>query len=174
MTNKNERLQRIWHAYEAEPGHKPSSAREAVERAVGEGLLELPAIDPYDVLAGQMASALRAEYREDAKGRRYRVNHAVRATKGGVQYSFWASLGYASHAHMQKSFTQRRELIINDCVQLKVDIDVYNETSLTDEPIQLVLDFGDDVAERLVMMEENRRKEPATQRDADELELAPV
>ncbi len=173
MTNRNERLQQIWHQYESESGHKPSSAREAVERAVVEGMLQLPTIDPYDVLAGQMASALRAEYKEDRKGRRYRVNHAVRVTKGGVQYSFWASLGFASRQHMEKSFTQRRELIVSDCVQLKIDIDAYNELSATDDPVQLVLDFEDDVAERMVMMMP-RHATQVLKTEADELEPEPV
>lgn len=172
MTNRNEKLQEIWHRYEDEPGHKPTSARDAIERAVAEGILELPKIDPYDVLAGQMATALRAEFKEDSKGRRYRVNHAVRVTKGGVQYSFWASMGYASRPHMERSFTQRRELIVSECVQLKVDIDVYNELSNADEPIQLVLDFADDVAERLVMATRQARS-PSPEIERDE-ELTPV
>ena len=171
MTNKNERLQRIWHRYEDEPGHKPTSAREAVERAVAEGLLELPGIDLYDVLAGQMATALRAEFKEDPKGRRYRVNHAVRVTKAGVQYSFWASMGFASHAHMQRSFTQRRELIVGECVQLKIDTDVYNAQSNADEPIQLVLGFADDVAERLVMLTRQEPSQPRGIETEKELEL---
>jgi hypothetical protein len=59
MSTKMERLQQVWHKYDAEREHKPTSAREAVEWAVAEGLLELPEVDPYDVLASQMSSALR-------------------------------------------------------------------------------------------------------------------
>lgn len=88
MATKNERYQSAWHHYEATREHKPSSARQAVEWAVSEGLLELPKIDPYDILASQMANALREEIHTDHKGRRFRVNHAVRVTKGGVQYTF--------------------------------------------------------------------------------------
>jgi hypothetical protein len=172
MTSRNERLQEIWHRYENEPGHKPSSTRDAVERAVQEGLLEPPSIDPIDILAEQMAAALRAEYARDAKGRRYRVNHAVRITKNSVQYCFWASMDFASRAHMEKSFAQRRELIINDCTQLKVDVDAYNELSNTPEPVQLVLDFTEDVEERLVAIDD--AKEHASQNVGAEAELEPV
>ena len=50
---------------------------------------------------------------------------------------------------MQKAFTQRREQIVGDCLQLKTDVDVYNELNLEKvQPIQLILDFQDDVAER--------------------------
>jgi hypothetical protein len=148
---KNERLQQVWHYFDEKQEHKPTSAREAVEWAVKQGLLELPEIDPYDVLAGQMSSALRDEYQTDSQGRRYRVNHAVRVTKGGVQYTFWAAMGYAPHDHMERAFTQRREQIVGDNLQLKIDVDVYND--LSNHPaIQLVLDYTDDVAERQELM----------------------
>ena len=149
MAGKDERLQQIWHRYETEREHKPTSAREAVEWAVTEGLLELPESDPYDILAGWMAQALRNEYRTDEKGRRYRVNHSVRVTRGGVQFSFWGMMGFSSHDFMEKTFAQRRELIIGECAQLKVDVDVYNDMVGGRKPqIQLVLDFTEDVAER--------------------------
>jgi hypothetical protein len=149
MMTKQERLQKAWHHYDDGRGHLASSAREACEWAVSEGLLELPKIDAYDVLAGEMAQALRAEYSTDARGRRYRVNHAVRVTKAGVQYTFWAAMGFAPHDHMEKAFAQRREGIVGDCVQLKTDVDVYNDlNSGKRSQIQLVLDFAEDVAER--------------------------
>src|SRR5438552_19083801 len=104
MATKTEVLQQIWHNYDANHEHKPSSAREAVQWAVDEGLLELPEIDPYDILAGQMSQALREEYGTDSQGRRYRLNHAVRVTKSGVQYTFWAAMGFAPHEHMERAF----------------------------------------------------------------------
>ena len=140
-------------AHDSEREHKPSSAREAVEWAVAEGLIDLPEIDPYDVLAGQMSTALREEYATDAQGRRYRINHAARVTKGGVQYTFWAVMGYAPHEHMEIAFTQRREQIVGDNVQLKIDVDVYNDLNKGKRPeIQLVLDYTDDVTERRELM----------------------
>jgi hypothetical protein len=142
-------LQEIWHQFEMDREHAPCGTREAVEWAVVAGLLELPILDPYDVLASQMASALREEIRTDSKGRRYRVNHAMRITKGGVQHTLWGVMGYTKHEHMANAFAQRREQIIGDCFQLKTDVDHYNDIRAKDDPsIQLVLDFTDDVAER--------------------------
>lgn len=141
MTTKNEKLQQIWHRYDNDHQHRPTSAREAVEWAVAEGLIELPEMDPYDALAQDMAQALRTEYKTDAKGRRYRANHAVRVTKNGVQYTFWGIMGFASHDHMERAFTQRREQIIGDCVQLKTDVDVYNDENKEHPQIEMVLDY---------------------------------
>ena len=55
-----------------------------------------------------MSQALRDEYQTHPDGRRYRVNHAVRVSKGGVQLTFWGTMGFASHEHMEKAFAQRR------------------------------------------------------------------
>ena len=143
-----EEFQRLWREYEEQHDHAAASAREVVDWAVRERGLQLPRIDPRDVLASQMARALREEYATDAKGRRYRVNHAMRVTKNGVQMTFWGIMGFASHVHMQRAFTQRREQVIGDLVQLHIDVEVYNEQIPAEKQIQLVLDFKDDVAER--------------------------
>ena len=89
------------------------------------------------------------EYGIDSKGRRYRKNHAVRVTKVGVQLTMWAMLGAAPREHMQKAFIQRREQIVGGCVQLHVDVEVYNDLHNDQPPIQMLLDFRDDVEERL-------------------------
>jgi len=149
MGSKSEKLRNVWHRYDNERKHKPSGTRQVAEWAVAAGFLNLPEVDPMDVLAGQMAQALREEVATDKKGRRYRVNHAVRITKGGVQHTFWAVMGFAPHEHMEKTFAQRREQIIGDCYHLKKDVDVYNDLrGETVKQIQMVLDFTEDVAER--------------------------
>jgi hypothetical protein len=147
MTTYNERLQWIWHRYEETNGQVPATLREAVAWGIGQGLLEAPRLDPLDKLAEDMAAALRAEYRIDKYGRKYRVNHAVRVTKAGVQFTFWADLDRAPRPHMEKAFSQRRKQIVSDCFQLKTDVDVYNDLHRDQPVIQLVLDFTNDVAE---------------------------
>lgn len=148
MATKTEQLQRAWHIFEKHNGQLPASAREAAVWAVQRGLIQLPDVDPYDALADDMARALREEYATDKKGRRYRVNHAVRVTRRGVQYTMWAMLQTAPREHMQKAFTQRREQVVGDLVQLATDVEVYNEMNRGVEPIQLVVDFTADVEER--------------------------
>ena len=148
MATYNMQLQRAWHEYERENGAAPATTRDAVQWAVSKGLIGLPETDPFAKLAEDMAKALREEYATDAKGRRYRVNHAVRVTKAGVQYTFWAILGDAPRSHMQKAFIQRREQIVGDCVQLATDVEVYNEMNSDELPIPMLFDFRDDVVER--------------------------
>src|SRR5277367_5053010 len=121
MAAYNVQLQRAWHEYENVHGAMPATTREAVQWAVQQGMIQLPETDPFAKLAEDMAKALREEYATDGEGRRYRVNHAVRITKAGVQYTFWAMLGDAPRPHMQTAFIQRREQIVGDCVQLSTD-----------------------------------------------------
>ena len=147
MTN-SERLQKAWHHFDDRQGHLPNSARQAAQWAVAAGFLELPEVDHYEVLAEQIAQALRAETKTDAAGRRYRVNHAVRVTKGGVQYTLWGAMPHVDSNHMERSLAQRREQIIGDCCRLKTDVDVHNDFNKDKPGIQLVLDFSEDVAER--------------------------
>ncbi len=163
MASMTERMQKAWHKYDSNHDHKPTTMRQAAEWAVGDGLLELPEVDRYDVLAEKMANAVRAETRTDPQGRRYRVNHAVRVTKSGVQYTFWGMMGFAPIPHMHKSFAWRRNQVVDDLFKLKTDTDVFNDM-LDDQRhhFQLVLNFTDDVAEREeIERMQNRRKDVA-------------
>jgi hypothetical protein len=148
MATYKEQLQKAWHEYEKDHGSVPSTARDAVQWAVERGLIAEPEVDPLAKLAADMADALREEYATDAQGRRYRVNHAVRVTKAGVQYTFRAIMKDAPREHMQKAFIQRREQIVGDCVQLATDVEAYNAIKSDQPPIPMLFDFRDDVDER--------------------------
>lgn len=154
MAKYKEQLQKVWHLFEEEHGSVPATAREAVAWGVSRGMIEIPEVDPLDKLASDMSSALREEYATDKDGRRYRINHAVRISKGGVQYTFWAIMKDAPREHMQKAFIQRREQIVGDCVQLNTDVGAYNALKVDQQPIQMLFDFRDDIEERMFGGEE--------------------
>lgn len=163
MAGMTEKMQKVWHLFEERQGNKPTTTRQAFEWAVCEGLLQVPEVDPFDVGAERMANAVRSETRKDAMGRRYRVNHAFRIKKGGIQHTFWGIMGFAPRDHMVRSFAWRRNLVIDDCFQLKTDVDVYNDM-LDGKRMQipLVLNFADDIAEREeIERMKNRRKDVA-------------
>jgi hypothetical protein len=151
MATYNEQLQKIWHEFEKENGNVPATAREAVKWGVARGMIQMPKVDPYDKIAEDMARALREEYGTDQYGRRYRKNHAVRVSKGGVQHTMWAIMDNAPREYMRKAFVQRRDQIVGDCVQLATDVVVYNSMNAEQEPIQIPFDFTHDVEERMVL-----------------------
>ena len=102
-----------------------------------------------DAIATDIAQVFREEYRVDKYGRRYRAKHATTQKLGSKTLSLWADLDdpVAPHDHFVRSFAQRRSQIVGDCVQLKTDVDVYNDKRLPVEPIQVPLDFTLDVEE---------------------------
>jgi len=113
-------------------------------------------IKPYsktiiDVIASDISQVFREEYRTDKLGRRYRAKHAVKSKKNNRNMSLWADIDDENVPceHFVKSFAQRRQQIVGDCLQLKTDVDVYNDKHAENknDQIQLVLDFTNDVEE---------------------------
>jgi hypothetical protein len=102
-----------------------------------------------DVIAADIAQVFREEYRVDALGRRYRAKHATTERRGNKTLSLWGDMDdpNAPHEHFVRSFAQRRNQIVGDCLQLKTDVDVYNDKRRLVEPVQMPLDFTLDVEE---------------------------
>ncbi|MGH7962980.1 MAG: hypothetical protein ACRERD_14305 [Candidatus Binatia bacterium] len=100
------------------------------------------------ICADQIAQAMREEYYRDPQGRRVRAKHVARVKRNGQQLYLWDDIRSADRAHMEISFQQRRQQIVGDCLQLKTDVNSYNENGKPTYAIQLVLDFTHDVEER--------------------------
>lgn len=96
-----------------------------------------------NICAEQLARAMREEYIVDPQGRRVRAKHAARIK----QAVLWDDIRTASREHMQIALQQRRQQIVGDCHQLKLDVESYNENRNYDTPIQMVFDFTIDLIE---------------------------
>ncbi|MEM8492495.1 MAG: hypothetical protein AAF756_16890 [Pseudomonadota bacterium] len=151
MASYQQQMQENFHRYEQEHGDKPSNLQDVAGWMIRNNLWSMKPADQIKRCASDLADALRNEYKTDRKGRRYRVNHAVR----GEQGTFWADLDKAPRRHMEKAFQQRRQQIVGDCVQLSTDVNVYNDKNEEQTPINLVLDFTDDVEEHNLAREES-------------------
>lgn len=90
---------------------------------------------------------MREEYIVDAQGRTVRAKHAAPVKQDGEQAFLWADIRTAGRRHMENALQQRRQQIVGDCRQLKVDADGYNENPNAGRPIQMVFDFTQDLAE---------------------------
>jgi hypothetical protein len=145
--SRNEQMQSIWKHYEEDGMPIPATARDVAEWAVAHDLWRPRPIDTIAQCAEELSKALREDYRTDRFGRRYRAKHAVKIKVNGVQFTLWADLNTAPRDHMEKAFAQRRGQIVDDCHQLKIDVDCYNDAHSNDERIQLVLDFTMDIME---------------------------
>lgn len=127
----------------------PLDLHEIAAWAWRNGLHKPNAKTVIDAIAADIAQVFREEYRTDKHGRRYRAKHAATHKQGTKTLSLWADLDdpNAPHSHFVRSFSQRRQQIVGDCVQLKTDVDVYNDKRVPVDPIQVPLDFTLDVAE---------------------------
>lgn len=140
-------MQAIFDRYTEEVDSSPVSLDNVAAWAIEQGLYRPQPRDVVKLCREALAESLRQEKRIDAQGRKYRAKHSVRTNIGGVQLSLWADIDNAPRSFMEKSFSQRRKAIADDCFQVKQDVDHFNDENPTELPIQIVLDFTDDVAE---------------------------
>lgn len=143
----SEQMQKIWAQYESSGMPVPATKHEVAAWAVHNGLWKPRPVDVITQCANDLAKALREEYKTDIKGRRVRTKHVVKTKEDGKQLYLWADIDSAPRDHMVKAFSQRRKQVVGDCHQLKTDVDYYNDKNESVAPIQVVLDFTDDVAE---------------------------
>jgi hypothetical protein len=122
---------------------------EIAEWAYSNGLHKPNVRTIIDAIAADIAQVFREEYRRAPSGKRYRAMHAVTKKVGTRTLSLWADMDDpgAPREHFVRSFADRRRQIVGDCLQLKTDVDVYNEKHPKLPCIQMVLDFTEDVAE---------------------------
>jgi len=143
--NFTEQLQRIVNQYIEAGEEWPATSHQIASFAINNHLWEAQRTTIIDLCAEQLARAMREEYIHDPQGRVVRAKHAARVL--GKQTVLWADIRTASREHMVIALQQRRQQIVGDCRQLKADTDSYNENNNPGKPIQLVLDFAEDVAE---------------------------
>jgi hypothetical protein len=119
---------------------------------------------------------MREEYYVDPQGRSVRRKHAARVILHGEQRTLWDDIRTVEPQHMRIAFQQRRQQIVGDCWQLKLDADSYNENRNFDRPIQMIFDFEQDLAELEAMGSLARQKRTNSPQQPSEqfLDIAPA
>jgi hypothetical protein len=151
--SRHKDLQRVLHYYRQVTGKKDVDMTEVAQFAVDKLGMKLPKpVDPMERLSRELSRAAREETRLDEKtGRPYRANHMFIDGKG---QHLWLDVDDEAPRHkMHGALQLRREQMVGDAMQLSNDADHWNETHPTEEPIQLVMNFENDVAERRAMSE---------------------
>jgi len=100
-----------------------------------------------ELCADELARAMREEYFTDAQGRRVRAKHAAKIWQEGKQTTLWGDIRSEDRPFLETAFQQRRRQIVGECNQLKTDVDSYNQNANVGEPVQIVFDFTNDLAE---------------------------
>jgi hypothetical protein len=147
MSKFNQQMIEIFDRYSTEVDRSPTALDDVAEWAVLNGLYSPNLKTIVQLCREDMAESLRHDKRTDAAGHSYRAKIAVRQSIGGNQISLWSDADLAPRVFFEKSISQRRRQISGDCHQLKQDVDHFNYARQPEHPIQLILDFTDDVAE---------------------------
>lgn len=148
----SEQLRDIADLYRASGQQWPAAARQIAIWAINNGHYRTHQAKVIAKAAEEFASAMREDYNTDPQGRRVRALHVARVishdTDGArTQKMLWDDIRYATRNFMARAFQLRRRQIVGDCKQLKTDVDSFNDNRPDEIPIQLVLDFTDDIAE---------------------------
>ncbi len=149
----NKQIQTHIEEYRRTVNNGPVTSREIALWLIRESKWEPSLDEAADILTRDVSDALRTQFTTDADGRRVRRKHAVRyketLTDGTKQQlTLWYDIEIAPPHFMLQSFQQRREGIAGDCWQLKQDVDSYNKFHNNAAPIQMLLDFTEDMEER--------------------------
>jgi hypothetical protein len=125
----------------------PATATDIARWAIAQRLWDIHPGKVVRQCADQIADAMRQEYLTDPQGRRVRVKHVAPYSESGQLLLKWDDMRSATHTHMATSFAYKRQLIVSDCRQLKLEIDSYNENYNKGRRIQGVFDFTHDLEE---------------------------
>jgi hypothetical protein len=139
----NEQLQKLVNMYIDSGKEWPTTTREVANWALSNNLWAPQKSEVISIFAEQLSRAMRDEYIIDPQGRKVRAKHAARIK----QAVLWDDIRTANREHMQIAFQQRRQQIVGDCHQLKLDVDSYNDNKNDGKPIQMVFDFTVDLVE---------------------------
>lgn len=141
--SKQEDRQRLIRHYREVTGKTEIDMHDVARFAYDKGWPLPKPVDPIDMLAKEFSKAAREEIRHDKETERpYRANHAF---SPDGQQTLWVDIDQAPRGPMVKSFVQRREQMVGDAVQLTFDMEHWNRINPSEEPIQLPMDFTDDV-----------------------------
>lgn len=148
MANYKKQMQKIVQEYRNSDQPWPATAKAIADWAIISGRWEMPAAAIRRRCADDVADAMREEYYTDSKNRRVRLLHpAPLLAADGERMIVWDDIRTAARPHMELSFQNRRQGIVGDCRQFKVDVDSYNDAHVEEEPINMVFDFTMDLAE---------------------------
>lgn len=155
---KAQQMQSIIKKYREETGKDSVSMHDVAAYAVKMGWPLPKPKTALERLAEQFSGAAREEIRKDeVTGRPYRASLAVTTWQGKEQLTLWTDIDAAPRKIAHKSFQQRREQMVGDAVQLTFDVMHWNRVTEVETPIDMPMDFTDDVEWRINAPEENEK-----------------
>lgn len=146
MPRKSTEMQALIRMYREQKGIQSIDMHEVAKFAISKGWPLPKPKTALERLAEQFSAAAREETRRDeVTGKPYRANLAVTTAQG----TLWTDIDVAPRPFAHKAFVQRREQMVGDAVQLTFDVMHWNRINPQHEPIEMPMDFNDDVEWRM-------------------------
>jgi len=141
---KREQLLRIRDEYRAAHDNAPATSREMADWAVANGKYKLPTHATERRCAEELADAMRLDLMTVDGGRRVRTMHAWPASN---QRTLWDHITTISRPNMELSVAGKRNGILGELKQVKIDLDFFNELHADEPPVQFAFNFEPDLAD---------------------------
>lgn len=146
MATFNNQLVKIVEDYRAAGGEWPATRDQLAEWAVANDRYQLTRGMAVAQCAEKISRAMSLEHVKDKKGRSVRKYYAARLRQNGQLVMKWDDLN-AERPFMEIAAANRRNQVLGQCLQIKNDIDSYNERCCSDNPIQMDFNFNIDLEE---------------------------
>jgi hypothetical protein len=148
MASYNDQLLEIVDKYRRAGNSWPATKRQIARWAFDNKLWEPHPSTVLDQFARELGRAMREQYIIDPQGRSVRAKHVALIKKeGGEQEFLWGDMRDRDKEFMPAALQYRRNLIMNDCRQLKIDQDSFNQNYNDGPELQLSFDFTKDIEE---------------------------
>ncbi len=114
--------------------------------------------DPIDILAKEFAVAEREEMLfDEVLGESYNANICYQIPTGDKPQTYWVDTDKADRKKIEKNKTLRRDQVVGDLLQIKINLMHWNRINPNEEPVQIELDFAPDVEWKLNTPKEDDR-----------------
>lgn len=140
---KREQLLRIRDEFRSAHGNSPASSREMADWAVANGKYKLPDRATERRCAEDLSDAMRLDMMTVESGRRVRTMHAWPSGQG----TLWDHIRTITRDNMALSVALKRNGIVGEIKQIKIDLDFFNDLHADEAPVQMSLNFENDLAD---------------------------
>jgi hypothetical protein len=159
LAKKRVEMERLIRCFQDEMSKQDWDMEAVAKFAVSRGWPLPKPESPIKRLAKQFSQVAREKIKyDDVTGMPYRAYHAFKQKQGDTTLFLWFDTDEdAPRKKMHKSLIMLREQMVGDGLQISYDQDHWNRTHPNEKPIQIPLDFTDDVLERKSLKKELKK-----------------
>lgn len=145
----NDQILSAWAEWEVHTGSAANNPDDFISWAIANQKWTPRPIDVRQAMRRDLRRALRQQMKVDENGVTYRAKQCVISIENKQQIPLWFDVDTGGTPSLRrKAVKQRRDAIANDVYRAACDVEHMNYAHQSDDPIQFVMDFSEDCAER--------------------------